>query len=75
MIMVLELMHCLIFYCYLMIGEKMLWFSELVTAHAENWKKDIPVYGEVLVNELGDATETAEAKYFLNITKSRKKVC
>ena len=55
--------------------EKMLWFSELVIAHAENRKKDIPVYGEVLENELGDPTETAEAKYFLNITKSRKKIC
>lgn len=38
-------------------------------------KKVFPVYGEVLVNESGDPTETAEAKYFFNITKSRKKNC
>ena len=38
-------------------------------------KKDILVLGDELADGLNDTLITAEAKYFINITKFRKKIC
>ena len=45
------------------------------SAHTDNTKKYILVLGEDLTNELDYTTITAEAKYFVNITRSRNKNC
>ena len=38
-------------------------------------KKDILIFGEGPADGLGDTTITAEAKYSVKITESRKKIC
>ena len=43
--------------------------------NTDNRKKDILVLGEDPTNGLDNTIITAEAKYCLNITKSRKKIC
>ena len=45
------------------------------SVHADNRKADILFPGECPADELGYAAITAEAKYSINVIKSRKKVC
>ena len=68
--MVKDLMHVHNFHCQMVNGVKMVFFLEVdnsSSVHAGHRKKD------VLVDGLDDATIIAEAKYFINIAKSRKK--
>ena len=46
-----------------------------LSVHADYRKKDILVLGEGPADGLDDASVIAEAKYSVNIFKSRKKVC
>ena len=43
-----------------------------LSVNADNWKKDILVLGEGPTDGLDDTTITTEAKYSINITRSRK---
>lgn len=43
--------------------------------HADNMKKDIVILGEGPIDRLDDTSITTEAKYSIDITKSREKVC
>ena len=59
------------------------WSKDVVTfrynngsfVHADNRKKDTLVLGESSTYGLDNATIKAEAKYSVNITKSKKKIC
>ena len=43
--------------------------------HVDNKEKDILILGEGLTQGLDDTTLTAEKKYSINFTRSRKKFC
>ena len=45
------------------------------SAHINNNKKDILVLGKGATNRLDNTAVAAEAKYYINITKSRKNFC
>ena len=45
------------------------------SVHVDNKKNDILVLGEVPAQGLDDTTLTAEKKYSINFTESRKKFC
>ena len=62
-IMLLELIHADFFHCQIVIG----------VTHATT-KKNILVLGESLKDRLNNTTVTGGAKYFVEITRARKKV-
>ena len=43
--------------------------------HTDNRKKDILVLGEELTDGLDNISKMVEAKYSVNIAKSRKEIC
>ena len=45
------------------------------SVHVDNKKKDILILGEGPTQGLDDTTLTAEERYSINFTKSRKKFC
>ena len=45
------------------------------SAHVDSKKKDILIFGKGSRQELDDATPTAEKKYLIDFTESRKKLC
>ena len=45
------------------------------SAHVDSKKKDILIFGKGPRQELDDATLTAEKKYLIDFTESRKKLC
>ena len=45
------------------------------SVHVENKKKDILILGEGPAQGLDDTTLTAEKKYSINVTETRKKFC
>ena len=45
------------------------------SAHVDSKKKDILIFGKGPSQELDDATLTAEKKYLIDFTESRKKLC
>lgn len=51
------------------------WLEYSSSRHPDNRKKDTIVFGEGLADRLYDTTITAKAKYSVNITTSRKKIC
>ena len=72
--MVLDLMQAHNFHYQLVNRvEKFFWCS--LIRHADNRRKDILVLGEVPADEVDDISIIVEAKYSVNITKFRKKIC
>ena len=51
------------------------WLQYSSSRHPDNRKKNTIVFGEGLADGLYDTTKTAKAKYSVNITTSRKKIC
>ena len=51
------------------------WLEYSSSRHPDNRKKNTIVFGEGLADGLYDTTKTAKAKYSVNITTSRKKIC
>ena len=75
---ILDLMHAHYFHCQLVSRIKISLFFGMgnsFSVFADKRKKDILVLGEAPIDGLDNISIIAEAKYLVNITKSRKKIC
>ena len=76
-VMIMKLMHAHNVYYRMMSGVKMLLllvWTIVHQHHPDNRKKDIIILGEGPTGGLDNTTITTDAKYFVNITMSRKKI-
>ena len=77
LVIVLDLMHIHIFHCRFLNGEKNVVerVKNSPSRHTDKRKKNILILNEGLTGGLDDTTIMTEAKYSVNISKSRKKIC